>query len=233
MEECKDSRTGDPNYVSGKNVVVIGRSKIVGSPAAALFMWHHGTTTICHSKTADLKAHCLNADILVVAIGKKHFVKGLRQFSLSLSPGDWVKPGAVVIDCGINVEEATEEGKKNKLFGDVDFEAAKQTAGYITPVPGGVGPMTVAMLIRNTVEQAIRRRITVHEVLLRLQQMSQGDNTHWQIEYLRPHIQSPVPSDIAVSRSQQPKGMLEVSRLLRSLLASAACTRNRNQTKRD
>ncbi|XGW12928.1 hypothetical protein V3C99_013518 [Haemonchus contortus] len=140
--------TGDDNYVCGKNVVVLGRSKIVGSPAAALFLWHHGTVTICHSKTRDIKEQCLKADILVVAIGKKHFVKG-----------DWIKPGAVVIDCGINVEEATEPGKKNKLFGDVDFEEAKKVASFITPVPGGVGPMTVAMLIRNTYEQAVARRL--------------------------------------------------------------------------
>ncbi|KAL6724238.1 hypothetical protein Aduo_019143 [Ancylostoma duodenale] len=140
--------TGDHDYVHGKNVVVLGRSKIVGAPAAALFMWHHGTTTICHSRTKDLKEQCLRADILIVAIGKKQFVKG-----------DWIKPGAVVIDCGINVEPATEPGKRNKLYGDVDFEAAKEVAGYITPVPGGVGPMTVAMLIKNTYEQAVRRRL--------------------------------------------------------------------------
>ncbi|KAE9412739.1 hypothetical protein Angca_005470, partial [Angiostrongylus cantonensis] len=140
--------TGDPNYVCGKNVVVLGRSKIVGAPAAALFMWHHGTTTICHSKTQHIKEQCRKADILVVAIGKKHFVKG-----------DWIKPGAVVIDCGINVEGATQPGKKNRLFGDVDFEEAKEVAGYITPVPGGVGPMTVAMLIKNTFEQAVTRRL--------------------------------------------------------------------------
>lgn len=139
--------TGDVNYVSGKKVVVIGRSKIVGSPAAALFLWHNGTTSICHSKTTDVKEQCLLADILIVAIGKKHFVKG-----------DWIKPGAVVIDCGINVEEPSEPGKKNKLFGDVEYETAKEVAGFITPVPGGVGPMTVAMLIKNTVDQAIRRR---------------------------------------------------------------------------
>ncbi|WKY17306.1 hypothetical protein Q1695_001702 [Nippostrongylus brasiliensis] len=107
--------TGDPNYVAGKNVVVLGRSKIVGAPAGALFMWHHGTITICHSKTLNIKEQCLRADILVVAIGRKHFVKG-----------DWIKPGAVVIDCGINVEEATEPGKKNKLYGDVEFDSAKE-----------------------------------------------------------------------------------------------------------
>ncbi|CAJ0583024.1 unnamed protein product, partial [Mesorhabditis spiculigera] len=180
--------TGDPNYVSGKNVVVLGRSKIVGSPAASLFMWHHGTTTICHSKTKDIKEQCQKADILIVAIGKKHFVKG-----------DWIKPGAVVIDCGINVEEAHEEGKKNKLFGDVDTEAAKQVAGYITPVPGGVGPMTVAMLIRNTVEQAIRRRLRG------------GKEGRWSINYLKQSFVSPVPSDIVISRQQVPKNILTLA----------------------
>ncbi|CAJ0935596.1 unnamed protein product, partial [Mesorhabditis belari] len=176
--------TGDLNFVAGKNVVVLGRSKIVGSPAASLFMWHHGTTTICHSKTQNVKEQCLKADILIVAIGRKHYVKG-----------DWIKPGAVVIDCGINVEEATEPGKKNRLFGDVDTEAAKQVAGYITPVPGGVGPMTVAMLIRNTVEQAIRRKL------------SGGQGGNWPITYLKPKLVTPVPSDIAVSRSQVPKNI--------------------------
>ncbi|KAI6201826.1 Methenyltetrahydrofolate cyclohydrolase [Aphelenchoides besseyi] len=138
--------TGDPDFVKGKNVVVVGRSKIVGSPAAALFMWHHGTTTICHSRTKDLKHHCQQADILIVAIGQEQLIKG-----------DWIKPGAVVIDCGINVRELP-EGKR-KLYGDVDFEEAQKVAGYITPVPGGVGPMTVAMLIRNTFQQAVNRRL--------------------------------------------------------------------------
>jgi len=139
--------TGDKNFVQGKRVVVLGRSKIVGMPAAALFLWHHGTVTICHSKTENLPEVCRSADILIVAIGKTKFVKG-----------DWVKPGAVVIDCGINVEEL--EGGKRKLYGDVDFEAAKEVASHITPVPGGVGPMTVAMLIKNTYLQAVERRIT-------------------------------------------------------------------------
>lgn len=128
-------------------MVVLGRSKIVGSPAAALFMWHHGTTTICHSRTTDLKEQCQKADILIVAIGKEQLVKG-----------DWIKPGAVVIDCGINVRE---ENGKRKLLGDVDFEEARKVASYITPVPGGVGPMTVAMLIKNTFKQAITRKLKV------------------------------------------------------------------------
>jgi len=142
--------TGDPDYVKGKDVVVVGRSKIVGSPAAALFMWHHGTTTICHSRTANLKEHCRRADILVVAIGQERLIKG-----------DWIKPGAVVIDCGINVRELP--NGKRQLLGDVDFEEAQKVAGYITPVPGGVGPMTVAMLVRNTFQQAVSRRLVRDE----------------------------------------------------------------------
>lgn len=140
--------TGDPNFVKGKKVVVVGRSKIVGSPAAALFMWHHGTATICHSRTQNLKEQCLLADILIVAIGQTELIKG-----------DWIKPGAVVIDCGINVEELP-DGKR-KLRGDVHFEEAQQIAGYITPVPGGVGPMTVAMLIKNTLQQAVAHKLKV------------------------------------------------------------------------
>ncbi len=122
---------------SGKHAVVLGRSVIVGKPLAMLLLRKNATVTICHSKTRDLKEECLRADILCVAIGKPKFVKG-----------DWIKQGAAVVDVGINV---TEEGK---LVGDVDFEAAAARAGYITPVPGGVGPMTIAMLMFNTVQAA-------------------------------------------------------------------------------
>lgn len=124
--------------------MVLGRSKIVGSPAAALFTWKNGTVTVCHSKTVDLRGECLQADILIVAIGKKELIRG-----------DWVKPGAVMIDCGINVEELP--SGKNKLYGDVCYSEAKEVASYITPVPGGVGPMTVAMLIKNTFQQSLLR----------------------------------------------------------------------------
>jgi len=122
---------------SGKHAVVLGRSVIVGKPLAMLLLRKNATVTICHSKTRDLKEECLRADILCVAIGKPKFVKG-----------DWIKQGAAVVDVGINV---TEDGK---LVGDVDFEAAAECAGYITPVPGGVGPMTIAMLMYNTVQAA-------------------------------------------------------------------------------
>jgi len=122
---------------SGKHAVVLGRSVIVGKPLALLLLRKNATVTICHSRTADLKAECLRADILCVAIGKPKFVKG-----------DWIKEGAAIIDIGINV---TEEGK---IVGDVDFDAAKERAGFITPVPGGAGPMTIAMLMYNTVKAA-------------------------------------------------------------------------------
>jgi methylenetetrahydrofolate dehydrogenase (NADP+) / methenyltetrahydrofolate cyclohydrolase len=122
---------------SGKHAVVLGRSVIVGKPLALLLLRKNATVTICHSRTADLKGECLRADILCVAIGKPKFVKG-----------DWIKEGAAIIDIGINV---TEEGK---IVGDVDFDAAKERAGFITPVPGGAGPMTIAMLMYNTVKAA-------------------------------------------------------------------------------
>ena len=123
--------------VQGKSCVVIGRSNIVGKPMAMLLLHKHGTVTICHSKTKNLKEICANADILVAAVGKAGFVTA-----------DMVKPGAVVIDVGMNRNEA------GKLCGDVDFEGCKEKAGYITPVPGGVGPMTIAMLMRNTLTAA-------------------------------------------------------------------------------
>lgn len=118
----------------GKKAVVVGRSIIVGKPLALLLLRRHATVTVCHSRTANLKEECLNADILCAAVGKAKMITG-----------DMVKEGAAVIDIGINV---TPEGK---LVGDVDFEAAKEKASYITPVPGGAGPMTIAMLMYNTV----------------------------------------------------------------------------------
>ncbi|OGI00163.1 MAG: bifunctional methylenetetrahydrofolate dehydrogenase/methenyltetrahydrofolate cyclohydrolase [Candidatus Melainabacteria bacterium GWF2_37_15] len=121
--------------IEGKHAVVIGRSNIVGKPVASLLLNRNATVTVCHSKTASLRRICMQADILVAAVGIAKFVKA-----------DWVKPGAVVIDVGIN---RTEEGK---LVGDVDFEEVSKKAGYITPVPGGVGPMTIAMLLANTLE---------------------------------------------------------------------------------
>lgn len=127
--------------LKGKHAVVVGRSNIVGKPAAIMLLERHATVTICHSRTADLAAEVGRADVLVAAIGRAKMIKG-----------SWIKPGAVVIDVGIN---RNEEGK---LCGDVEFDAAKERAGFITPVPGGVGPMTIAMLLKNTVDAANQRR---------------------------------------------------------------------------
>ncbi len=133
MELIKESGI-DP---CGKECVVVGRSNIVGKPMAMLLLHQNGTVTVCHSRTADLKAKTKNADILVAAVGIPEFIKG-----------DMIKEGAVVIDVGINRIEP------KKLVGDVDFESAKDIASAITPVPGGVGPMTIAMLMKNTVKAA-------------------------------------------------------------------------------
>lgn len=123
--------------VCGKRCVVIGRSDIVGKPMAMLLLHQNGTVTICHSKTRNLKDICREADILVSAVGKAGFVTS-----------DMIKPGAAVIDVGMN------RNQEGKLCGDVVFDQAEKVAGYITPVPGGVGPMTIAMLMRNTVTAA-------------------------------------------------------------------------------
>ncbi len=128
--------------LSGKRALVIGRSNIVGKPMALLLLQANCTVTIAHSRTQDLAAECKNADILVAALGKPAFVNG-----------EWIKPGAIVIDVGINRVPDPETGK-NKLCGDVAFAAACERAAAITPVPGGVGPMTIACLMQNTLEAA-------------------------------------------------------------------------------
>ena len=134
---CMDLIHSTGVEIAGKNCVVVGRSNIVGKPMAMLLLHESGTITICHSKTKNLKEICQNADILVVAIGKAKFITD-----------DMIKKGAVVIDVGMDRDE------NGKLCGDVDFDSAKEVAGYITPVPGGVGPMTIATLMRNTLTAA-------------------------------------------------------------------------------
>jgi methylenetetrahydrofolate dehydrogenase (NADP+)/methenyltetrahydrofolate cyclohydrolase/formyltetrahydrofolate synthetase len=170
----------------GKNAVVLGRSDIVGSPVSALLRNADATVTVCHSRTQDLEGHIKQADVLVAAIGKPHFVKG-----------EWLKPGAVVIDVGTNY--IPDESKKSgqRLVGDVDFESAEKVASRITPVPGGVGPMTVAMLLQNVIDAATK---------------------YFEVQKAR-HITplplkllSPVPSDIAVSRAQRPKPITLVAK---------------------
>jgi methylenetetrahydrofolate dehydrogenase (NADP+) / methenyltetrahydrofolate cyclohydrolase len=130
--------------IEGANAVVVGRSNIVGKPMAQLLLAANATVTVAHSRTRDLAGVCRRADVLVAAIGKAEMIRG-----------DWIKPGAVVIDVGQN-SVALSDGK-TRLVGDVAFDEAKEVAGAITPVPGGVGPMTIAMLLANTLEAARRR----------------------------------------------------------------------------
>lgn len=166
--------------ISGANAVVLGRSKIVGTPVSELLKWNNATVTVCHSRTANLEAMCKTADILVVAIGRAEMVKG-----------SWIKPGAVVIDCGINaIPDATKKSGQ-RLVGDVAYTEAVEVAAAITPVPGGVGPMTVAMLMANTVQSAIR--------------CHNASSDGWNLSLLKLNPLEKVPSDIEVARAQTPK----------------------------
>ncbi|MEL6907784.1 MAG: bifunctional 5,10-methylenetetrahydrofolate dehydrogenase/5,10-methenyltetrahydrofolate cyclohydrolase, partial [Planctomycetota bacterium] len=139
--------------LAGKDVVIVGRSQLVGKPMAQLALARNATVTVCHSRTADLAAHCRRADVIVAAVGVARLVKG-----------DWVRPGAVVVDVGIN------RGDDGKLVGDVDFDGAAANASAITPVPGGVGPMTIAMLLSNTLRASAERQGLVETVEGALQQ---------------------------------------------------------------
>ena len=129
--------------ISGANAVVLGRSNIVGMPAALLLVRENATVTICHSRTKNIEEVVRRADIIIAAIGMMEFVRG-----------DWVKPGAAIIDVGINDKPDATKKRGYRLVGDVNFDEAKEVAGYITPVPGGVGPMTIAMLMANTLRAA-------------------------------------------------------------------------------
>ncbi len=129
--------------LSGAEAVVLGRSNIVGLPVAMLLQKENATVTICHSRTKDLAAHTREADVLIAAIGRTEMVKG-----------DMIKPGAAVIDVGINQKDDPTKKRGYRLVGDVEFESAQEVAGAITPVPGGVGPMTIAMLMKNTLHAA-------------------------------------------------------------------------------
>jgi methylenetetrahydrofolate dehydrogenase (NADP+)/methenyltetrahydrofolate cyclohydrolase len=132
--------------LSGKQAIVVGRSNIVGKPMAALLLKENCTVTIAHSRTKDLAAECRRADIVIAAVGRAKMVKG-----------DWIKPGAVVIDVGINRIDDASTKSGTRLVGDVDFDEAAAVAGAITPVPGGVGPMTIACLLKNTLTAACRQ----------------------------------------------------------------------------
>ncbi|KAF4017563.1 hypothetical protein G4228_009110, partial [Cervus hanglu yarkandensis] len=174
--------------IAGRHAVVVGRSKIVGAPMHDLLLWNHATVTTCHSKTANLNEEISKGDILVVATGQPEMVKG-----------EWIKPGAIVIDCGINY--VTDDTKPNgkKIVGDVEYREAKERASFITPVPGGVGPMTVAMLMQSTVESAKRF----------LEKFKPGK---WIIQYNKLNLKTPVPSDIDISRSYKPKPIGNLAR---------------------
>jgi methylenetetrahydrofolate dehydrogenase (NADP+)/methenyltetrahydrofolate cyclohydrolase/formyltetrahydrofolate synthetase len=157
--------------IQGAKAVVLGRSKIVGTPAAELLKWHHATVTVCHSKTKDIAEEVRRSDIVVVGIGVAEMVKG-----------SWVKPGAVVIDCGINsIPDATKKSGQ-RLVGDVAYDEVSKVAGYITPVPGGVGPMTVCMLMKNTV-------ISASKAL-----GAQGGDGSWNLKPLKISPKDPVPT---------------------------------------
>ncbi|PAA86281.1 hypothetical protein BOX15_Mlig000525g1 [Macrostomum lignano] len=178
LELIQSPRGAGLASLAGVSAVVVGRSKIVGSPMAELLTWHHATVTLCHSRTKDLAQVCRQADLLVVAIGRAQYVKS-----------DWIKPGAIVIDCGINSLPDSSRASGYRLVGDVDFSEAKSVAGAITPVPGGVGPMTVAMLLRNTMEAALAER-----------DKSLAGQA-WKLSGIPPVPKVPVPSDIDISRS--------------------------------
>ncbi|GBB88843.1 hypothetical protein RclHR1_15460003 [Rhizophagus clarus] len=165
--------------ISGKNAVVVGRSDIVGFPVFTLLSRNDATVTLCHSKTENLPELIKTADILVVAVGKAEFVKG-----------DWIKPGSVVIDVGTNSIEDSSKQSGRRWVGDVEFSSASAVASHISPVPGGVGPMTVAMLLQNTVESAKRF----------LRESRERDFSLLPLKLL-----SPVPSDIDIASAQTPK----------------------------
>ena len=166
--------------LSGKTAVVLGRSKIVGAPMRDLLIAHNATVTTCHSRTENLPRLVSTADVLVVAIRQPQMVRG-----------DWLKPGSVVIDCGINSIVDTSKQSGYRLVGDVDFASASSVAGYITPVPGGVGPMTVAMLMQATLDSAVR---------------CQGAFlAPWSLRLLPLRLKRPVPSDLEIAKGQTAK----------------------------
>ncbi|XP_032480305.1 C-1-tetrahydrofolate synthase, cytoplasmic isoform X4 [Phocoena sinus] len=174
--------------IAGRHAVVVGRSKIVGAPMHDLLLWSHATVTTCHSKTAHLGEEVSKGDILVVATGQPEMVKG-----------EWIKPGAIVIDCGINYVPDDTKSSGRKIVGDVAYKEAKERASFITPVPGGVGPMTVVMLMQSTVESAKRF----------LEKFKPGK---WIIQYNKLNVKTPVPSDIDISRSCKPKPIGNLAR---------------------
>jgi methylenetetrahydrofolate dehydrogenase (NADP+)/methenyltetrahydrofolate cyclohydrolase/formyltetrahydrofolate synthetase len=172
--------------IAGKNAVVLGRSDIVGSPVSYLLKNADATVTVCHSKTANLPDVVRQADIVVAAIGKAQFVKG-----------DWLKPGAVVIDVGTNFIPDASKKSGQRLVGDVDYDSAVEVASHITPVPGGVGPMTIAMLLQNLVDSA---------------DATFDREKKRKISPLSLKIENPIPSDDVISRKQHPKQITTIAK---------------------
>lgn len=171
--------------LEGKRAVVVGRSNIVGRPMASLLEKSHCTVTVCHSRTRNLPDVVREADIVVAAIGQPLFIKG-----------SWLKPGAVIIDVGMNSIEDSTRKSGRRLVGDVDFEEAKSVASAITPVPGGVGPMTVAMLLQNTLD-SLKRALN-------------ASNQAWNVRYIPLAIKQPTPSDIDIAKAATPKTITEM-----------------------
>ncbi|CUM68621.1 uncharacterized protein PRCAT00006348001 [Priceomyces carsonii] len=169
----------------GKNAAVIGRSDIVGTPVASMLKNLDCTVTVCHSRTKDLPKVLIDSDIVIAAAGIPEYVKG-----------DWIKDGAIVIDVGINYKDDPNAKNGRKLVGDVDWESVSKKAGYVTPVPGGVGPMTVAMLCSNVFDAAILQEQKAHEK---------------SFKPLPLEVKNPVPSDIEISRSQKPKKITKLA----------------------
>ena len=175
--------------LNGKNAVVLGRSDIVGSPVAAMLRNENCTVTICHSRSTNIPELVKNADIVIAALGKPNYVKG-----------EWIKEGAIVIDVGINYIPDSTKKSGQRLVGDVEFDTVKETAQFLTPVPGGVGPMTVAMLVENVYKAALDQ--------------FKEENKHLDIKPIKLHCLDPVPSDIDISRAQTPKLITEVAKEL-------------------
>ncbi|KAG0673094.1 mitochondrial C1- tetrahydrofolate synthase precursor [Pichia californica] len=175
--------------LNGKNAIVLGRSDIVGTPVATMLKNANCTVTTCHSKTKNIPELVKQADIVIAALGKPNFVKG-----------DWIKDGAIVIDVGINYIPDSTKKSGQKLVGDVEFESVKEKAKFLTPVPGGVGPMTVAMLVNNVFKAALNQFKELNKPL--------------NISPLILNCKNPVPSDIDISRSQNPKLITEVAKEL-------------------
>ena len=202
---CVELLTRSGVDVKGKAAVVVGRSNIVGMPVAALLQKMDATVTVCHSRTRDIKAVVRGADIVVAAIGKPEFIKG-----------DWLKPGCVVVDVGINAVDDKNAKRGYRLVGDVDYAAAVKVCSKITPVPGGVGPMTIAMLLRNTLRLAERHASKTEDVGFSRTTSTNDlsrDDAFGAPENSKKGTVSPAPTDAAVRRVSPVPKDIEISQM--------------------